>query len=395
MPCRTPRGRECPKTGRRRRRRTSLCDPLLSSAPLAPASLAADEPAARDMAELLARVPTAPTSASCWAWRARRRRCTSPTSAGCSRPGPPAPRSTSPRGTAARPATRSTALLSFAYAILAKDCFSAACTVGFDPYHGFYHVGRHGRPSLALDLMEEFRPVIADSVVLTLINNGMLADRDFLVWRDACQLTDDGRETFFKAYEQRKATEVTHPVFGYQMSYGRMLEVQARMLAAYVRGRIAAVRGIHRPVRPVERRRSGFPARRRPIRSVRCQTGNSDPVRGSLRRLASSAARSAVSVKPGCRRGAAAGRPAGNPAPSGRAAATRGPTDRDNGPEPAAATPIPTDNGQRTDGRWRPSSWPMTSPIPSGSARLPGPARILGFGDNFRCFFVNLRPRTW
>ena len=135
------------------------------------------------------------------------------------------------------------ALLSFAYALLAKDCFSAACTVGFDPYQGFYHVGRHGRPSLALDLMEEFRPVIADSVVLNLINNGMLVESDFLIWRDACQLTDDGRETFFKAYEQRKATEVTHPVFGYKMSYGRMLEVQARMLAAYVRGDIPAYTG--------------------------------------------------------------------------------------------------------------------------------------------------------
>ena len=129
-------------------------------------------------------------------------------------------------------------LLSFAYAILAKDCFSAACTVGFDPYMGFYHVGRHGRPSLALDLMEEFRPVIADSVVLNLINNGMLTAGDFLTWRDACQLTDAGREVFFRAYEQRKATEVTHPVFGYRMSYGRMLEVQARMLAAYVRGEL-------------------------------------------------------------------------------------------------------------------------------------------------------------
>jgi len=130
------------------------------------------------------------------------------------------------------------ALLSFAYAILAKDCFSAVCTVGFDPYQGFYHAGRHGRPSLALDLMEEFRPVIADSVVLSLINNGMLAERDFLFWRDACQLTDGGRKTFFETYEQRKSTEVTHPVFGYKMSYGRMLEVQARMLAAHVRGDI-------------------------------------------------------------------------------------------------------------------------------------------------------------
>src|SRR5204863_1478568 len=76
------------------------------------------------------------------------------------------------------------ALLSFAYAILLKDCFSALCTVGFDPYHGFFHVGRHGKPSLALDLMEEFRAIIADSVVLTLINNEALTDRDFLIWRE-------------------------------------------------------------------------------------------------------------------------------------------------------------------------------------------------------------------
>ena len=130
------------------------------------------------------------------------------------------------------------ALLSFAYAMLCKDCFSAACTVGFDPYQGFYHVGRHGRPSLALDLMEEFRAVIADSVVLTLINTGGVTGQDFLTWRGACQLTDAGRRRFFQAYEQRKSTEVTHPTFGYRMSYGRMLEVQARMLAAHVRGDI-------------------------------------------------------------------------------------------------------------------------------------------------------------
>ena len=71
------------------------------------------------------------------------------------------------------------ALLSFAYAMLLKDCFSALCTVGFDPYCGFFHAGRHGKPSLALDLMEEFRAVIADSVVLTLINNAMLTSEGF------------------------------------------------------------------------------------------------------------------------------------------------------------------------------------------------------------------------
>jgi CRISP-associated protein Cas1 len=135
------------------------------------------------------------------------------------------------------------ALLSFAYAILAKDCFSAACAVGFDPYCGFFHRGRHGRPSLALDLMEEFRSVIADSVVLGLVNNGTVAERDFLSWRDACQLTAEGRKKFFEAYEHRKATVVTHPTYGYKMSYGRTLEVQARMLAAYVRGDVPSYTG--------------------------------------------------------------------------------------------------------------------------------------------------------
>ncbi len=135
------------------------------------------------------------------------------------------------------------ALLSFAYAMLVKDCFAAVCTVGFDPYKGFFHANRHGKPSLALDLMEEFRPVIADSVVLTLVNNEMLTPDDFLTWREACQLTEAGRRKFFVAYEQRKATVVTHPVYGYRMSYSRMLEVQARMLAAYVRGSVPAYTG--------------------------------------------------------------------------------------------------------------------------------------------------------
>ncbi len=135
------------------------------------------------------------------------------------------------------------ALLSFAYALLTKDCFAAVCTVGFDPYKGFFHANRHGKPSLALDLLEEFRPVIADSVVLTLINNELVSRDDFLTWRDACQLTEAGRKKFFQAYEQRKATVITHPLYGYRMSYARMLEVQARMLAAYVRGSVPAYTG--------------------------------------------------------------------------------------------------------------------------------------------------------
>src|SRR5262249_11405980 len=135
------------------------------------------------------------------------------------------------------------ALLSFAYALLCKDCFSALCTVGFDPYLGFFHAGRHGKPSLALDLMEEFRAVIADSVVLTMVNNRVVTPDDFLTWGPACQLTETGRRKFFQAYEQRKTTVVTHPLFGYKMSYSRMLEVQARLLAAYVRGDVPGYTG--------------------------------------------------------------------------------------------------------------------------------------------------------
>jgi CRISP-associated protein Cas1 len=135
------------------------------------------------------------------------------------------------------------ALLSFGYAMLAKDTFSALLTVGFDPYLGFYHGGKHGRPSLALDLMEEFRSVIADSVVLTLVNNGMLSASDFIAWNGACQLTDAGRRTFLETYERRKSTIVTHPMFGYKMSYGRMLEVQARLLGADIRGDVPVYQG--------------------------------------------------------------------------------------------------------------------------------------------------------
>jgi CRISP-associated protein Cas1 len=135
------------------------------------------------------------------------------------------------------------ALLSFAYALLTKDCTAAVLTVGLDPFKGFFHQNRHGKPSLPLDLMEEFRSVIADSVVLTLVNNEMLTRDDFLTWREACQLTEAGRKKFFQAYEQRKATVVTHPLYGYKMSYSRMLEVQARMLAATIRGSIPAYTG--------------------------------------------------------------------------------------------------------------------------------------------------------
>lgn len=128
------------------------------------------------------------------------------------------------------------ALLSFAYALLVKDITAAILATGLDPYIGFYHSAKHGRPSLALDLMEEFRSVIADSVVLTLINKKMLTPRDFVSYGGSCLLTESGRKTFFTAYEQRRKTEVLHPLFKYKCSYQRVLEVQARQLAGVFRG---------------------------------------------------------------------------------------------------------------------------------------------------------------
>jgi CRISP-associated protein Cas1 len=130
------------------------------------------------------------------------------------------------------------ALLSLAYSLLAKDCTIAALAVGFDPYVGFYHQPRHGRPALALDLMEEFRPLVAESAVLTAINNRMITSCHFVRAGDAVNLTPHGRKAFFHAYEQRMNTLITHPVFDYKVSYRRVLELQARLLARWLTGEI-------------------------------------------------------------------------------------------------------------------------------------------------------------
>ncbi len=130
------------------------------------------------------------------------------------------------------------ALLSLAYSLLAKDCTIAALAVGFDPYVGFYHQPRHGRPALALDLMEEFRPLVAESAVLTAINNRMVTPGHFVRAGDAVNLTPHGRKAFFHAYEQRMNALITHPVFDYKVSYRRVLELQARLLARWLTGEI-------------------------------------------------------------------------------------------------------------------------------------------------------------
>ncbi|MDR1727867.1 MAG: CRISPR-associated endonuclease Cas1 [Acidobacteriota bacterium] len=130
------------------------------------------------------------------------------------------------------------ALLSYAYSLLAKDCTVACYSVGFDPMLGFYHQPRFGRPALALDLMEPFRPLIAESVVLSAINNRMVQPCDFVSAGQAVALTAGGRKGLLHAYELRMDALVTHPEFDYRVSYRRMLEIQARLLARYLQGEI-------------------------------------------------------------------------------------------------------------------------------------------------------------
>ena len=130
------------------------------------------------------------------------------------------------------------ALLSLAYSLLAKECTLAACAVGLDPYVGFYHQPRHGRPALALDVMEEFRPLIAESAVLTAINNRYVSTADFVSAGRAVNLNVGGRKQFFQCFEQRMNSLITHPVFDYKVSYRRALELQFRILARVLTGEI-------------------------------------------------------------------------------------------------------------------------------------------------------------
>ncbi len=130
------------------------------------------------------------------------------------------------------------ALLSLAYSLLAKDLTVTCYAVGFDPFLGFYHQPRFGRPALALDLMEPFRPLIAESAVLSAINTRMVTPKDFVRAGKAVALTASGRKSFFRAYELRMDSLVTHPLFDYRVSYRRLLEIQARLLARVIEGEI-------------------------------------------------------------------------------------------------------------------------------------------------------------
>ncbi len=129
-------------------------------------------------------------------------------------------------------------LLSFGYSLLTNKVASAIQLVGLDHYVGYLHSSVYGRPALALDIMEEFRPVIVDSVVLTLLNHRMLTADDFVVELGAFRLKDERRKVFFTQFEERLNEEVTHPIFGYKVKYRRCIELQVRLVAKFLTGEI-------------------------------------------------------------------------------------------------------------------------------------------------------------
>src|SRR5579883_500139 len=130
------------------------------------------------------------------------------------------------------------ALLSLGYSLLSKDLTVACAAVGFDPMMGFYHQPRFGRPALALDLMEPFRPLIAESAVISAINTRMITARDFIKAGNAVALKPAARRAFYQAYEARMDALATHPLFDYRVSYRRMLEIQARLLGKVLGGEL-------------------------------------------------------------------------------------------------------------------------------------------------------------
>jgi CRISPR-associated protein Cas1 len=132
------------------------------------------------------------------------------------------------------------AMLSFGYGLLAKDATVALLAAGLDPYWGVYHRPRHGRPALALDLMEEFRPLVVDSTVLTAINTGAVDAACFERSAAGCALNARGRKAYLRCYEGRMDQLITHPVFGYRVSWRRVLAVQAQLLARVFRGSVKA-----------------------------------------------------------------------------------------------------------------------------------------------------------
>jgi CRISPR-associated protein Cas1 len=130
-------------------------------------------------------------------------------------------------------------LLSFLYTLLAHDVESALETVGLDPYVGFFHTDRPGRPSLALDLMEELRPFMADRLALSMVNLKQVDGKDFIKKENgAVLMTEDGRKNILAAWQKRKQDQITHPYLNEKIPVGLIPYVQSMLLARYLRGDI-------------------------------------------------------------------------------------------------------------------------------------------------------------
>lgn len=131
------------------------------------------------------------------------------------------------------------ALLSFAYGLLRVQVTAAVHIVGLDPYIGYLHEVHHGQPAMVLDLMEEFRPLVADSLVISIINNREIKQEEFTESLGAYRLSEEGRKKFLQAFERKMNDELKHPVFGYRCSYRRTIELQARLLGRHLQEKVA------------------------------------------------------------------------------------------------------------------------------------------------------------
>ena len=133
-------------------------------------------------------------------------------------------------------------LLSLAYTFLSKECLAAARVAGLDPYVGFLHEVKYGKPALALDLMEEFRSILADSVVLTLFNRNMIDESHFESSQGFPKLTDEGFKQFLRAWEERLSGSVRHPLLNQKLDYRQVLVAQARILGKHLLGELERYR---------------------------------------------------------------------------------------------------------------------------------------------------------
>jgi CRISPR-associated protein Cas1 len=136
------------------------------------------------------------------------------------------------------------AMLSFGYALLCKECTVAIMTEGLDPWWGLYHRPRHGRPALALDCMEEFRPLLVDSAVLNAVNMQMVAPGDFLTSSAGCLMQPAARKALIRAFEMRLDQLITHPIFDYRCSWRSVIRLQVKLLTKWLRGETDAYTGI-------------------------------------------------------------------------------------------------------------------------------------------------------